>query len=245
MTTRFKLSFDLVPSSLWGRNLRSSVHGLGPHRWKALRKRLLKDAGGSCAICGSSDRLQGHEVWKYEQAKTGDKATLVRVEFICWSCHAIAHWGNTVRLIMRGAVSHETHMALRRHFRRVNRCRQIDFDRRTKRALSIYQRRSEIKWDIDWGPYQGAVADAKFARARWKERQFNTKQPAEETHVDDYLGPGHHSPTRCPSCNAGNSLELVEEDTGEMSEGQASDYLAGMFGSSVCRECGHVIDWEV
>ena len=42
-------------------------------------------------------------------------------------------------------------IALRRHFRRVNRCQQIDFDRRAKRALSIYQRRSEVEWDIDCG----------------------------------------------------------------------------------------------
>lgn len=243
MAKRSTLMLDLVPRTLWGRNLRSSEHGLGPQRWKTLRRRLLNEAGGKCSICGSSDGLHGHEVWKYEEGLKRGKATLVRVEIICWSCHAIAHWGNTARLILRGAISHETHMALRKHFRRVNRCRQVDFDRRAKRALSIYQRRSEVEWDIDWGPYQGAVADAKGARTRWRERQSTSEQPP--TRNDSDAGPGHHSPARCPACNAADSLDLIDEDTDDMSEGQASDYLAGMFGSSVCRECGHVVDWEV
>lgn len=51
--------------------------------------------------------------------------------------HNIAHWGNTVQLIAIGAISREGYMILRRHFRAVNKCRQIDFDRHSRRALAI------------------------------------------------------------------------------------------------------------
>ncbi len=51
------------------------------------------------------------------------------------------------------------------------------------------------------------------------------------------------APRECPSCHALNSLEEVEWDTNEMSDGQLSDYLAGMYGSAKCRKCGEVVDW--
>jgi hypothetical protein len=62
---------------------------------------------------------------------------------------------------------------------------------------------------------------------------------------NDFVGPGHHMPSLCSSCHSANSLELIEEDPDEMSEGQASDYLAGMFGCAVCCACGMEVDWEV
>lgn len=51
------------------------------------------------------------------------------------------------------------------------------------------------------------------------------------------------APRECPSCHALNCLEEMEWDTDEMSDGQHSDYLAGMYGSAECRRCHDVIDW--
>jgi hypothetical protein len=160
---------DLVPGPLWGVNLRSNTEGLGTYRWRKLRKHAIQECGGKCVICGSDQRLHGHEVWKYEEKKTVGRATLVRVDVICWTCHNITHWGNTARLIAFGAISNEGHMTLRRHFRRVNRCKQIDFDRHARRELSIWKRRSQLRWRVDWGPHAQAVADAKQSRATWRE----------------------------------------------------------------------------
>ena len=59
------------------------------------------------------------------------------------------------------------------------------------------------------------------------------------------MGPGHHEPLLCPHCHSVNSLEFLEQDDyEEMSEGQASDYLAGMWGISICTVCNHEIEWE-
>jgi hypothetical protein len=171
--SRLKLQVDMVPGPLWGMNLRSETHGIGKHRWKKVRKQAIEACGAKCAICGSSQKLHGHEVWEYEEKRTVGRATLLRVDVICWTCHNITHWGNTVRLIVFGAISHEGHMVLRKHFRRVNRCKQIDFERHARQRLAIWKRRSRLRWKVDWGPYQAAVAEAKQARAFRRDRRIN------------------------------------------------------------------------
>lgn len=59
------------------------------------------------------------------------------------------------------------------------------------------------------------------------------------------VGPGHHAPQTCPHCGDVGSLELVEMDPDDedMSEGQASDYEAGLWGVSICATCHHELDW--
>jgi hypothetical protein len=171
MHPSFKLQVDMVPGPLWGVNLRSNVEGIGPHRWNKVRQQAIIACGGKCTICGSGDKLHGHEVWKYEEKKTVGRATLLRVDVMCWTCHNITHWGNTVRLIAIGAISHEGHAVLRRHFRRINRCTQVDFERHALRRLTLWKRRSRLRWKVDWGPYAAAVAEAKRARAIWRDRQ--------------------------------------------------------------------------
>jgi hypothetical protein len=170
---RFKLRIDLVPGPLSTVNLRSSTEGLGDYRWRKLRKQIVEECGGKCVICDSDQRLHGHEVWRYDEKKRVGRATLIRVDVICWTCHNIKHLGNTVRLIAFGAISHEGYMTLQKHFRRVNRCRQIDFDRHARRGLAIWQRRSRMRWTVDWGPYTAAVADAKRSRERSRERMVS------------------------------------------------------------------------
>jgi hypothetical protein len=171
MPSRFRLQVDMVPRPLWGVNLRSNIDGLGRNRWEKVRQQAIETCGGKCTICGSAEKLRGHEVWKYEEKKTVGRAILLRVDALCWTCHNITHWGNTVRLMVIGAISHEGHMVLRRHFRRVNQCRQADFERHARRKLAIWQRQSRLRWKVDWGPYAAGVAEAKRGRAVWSSRR--------------------------------------------------------------------------
>ncbi len=57
------------------------------------------------------------------------------------------------------------------------------------------------------------------------------------------VGPGHHMPNECPHCHDVGSLEFIEWDTEDMTEGQFADYMAGLHGSAVCQTCQHEIDW--
>ncbi|WP_315751269.1 hypothetical protein [Bradyrhizobium sp. SZCCHNS3055] len=109
--------------------------------------------------------MHGHEVWKYEEDKAACTATLLKVDAVCRTCHNIGHWGNTLLMIRSGLVQHETHLLFRRHFRRINRCRQADFDRHVISSFAEWERRSKKKWKLDWGPFTSLVAEAVACRA--------------------------------------------------------------------------------
>jgi len=51
------------------------------------------------------------------------------------------------------------------------------------------------------------------------------------------------APWECPSCHAHNCCGEIDLETDEMTDGQLADYLAGVYGSAECRNCGDVIDW--
>jgi hypothetical protein len=82
----------------------------------------------------------------------------------------------------------------------------------------------------------------------WRSDKLQIPPPAtpRERGADiDISGPGHHMPTLCPHCHSANSLEFIDDDPDEMSEGQLADYMAGTFGAAGCHACGHQFDWEL
>jgi hypothetical protein len=188
---RLKLRIDLVPEELWGKNLRSSAEGLGQYRWKKLRDRLVQESDCRCAICGCDQSPHhGHEIWKYKETKTIGLATLVRVEAICVTCHNITHWGNSARWI-----SNEGRIAMRKHFCRVNSCKQIDFDRHAHRQFAIWDLRNQLHWQVDWGPFAVMVNDAKQARA-WRQHELRRYRLAA---ASDAQNLGRSSPAVVPA----------------------------------------------
>lgn len=64
-----------------------------------------------------------------------------------------------------------------------------------------------------------------------------------QTKMDEEFGGDGNMPRECSSCQAVNSLESIEWDTDDMSEGQLFEYIAGMYGSAQCRKCGDIIDF--
>ncbi len=57
---------------------------------------------------------------------------------------------------------------------------------------------------------------------------------------DSYsIGPGEHMPTICRYCHSAYSLEMIDESICEMTDGEASDFLAGTWGNVYCRVCQH------
>ncbi len=166
MVSRLKLRIELVPKPLWGKNLRSSV-GLGKARWDKLRRELIKSNGARCMICGSAENLHGHEVWSHQEKKRVRIAVLLKVEIVCIDCHDIHHWARTVKLILAGVVKHSREIALRKYFRKVNGCRQLDFDNHFLRNMRIWFRQSKKRWRVDWGDFRGQIDVAEAARAKW------------------------------------------------------------------------------
>jgi hypothetical protein len=136
----------------------------------------MKEAGQtSCAICGGTERLHGHEVWKYRERPRPKQsiAKLVRVEMICQKCHNINHWGLTTILLAAGYIGNEGFLGLRKHFRTVNNCQQKDFDRHIEISFAVHRRRSSKKWRVDWGDFKPMLAIAKAAREAWAAKNPN------------------------------------------------------------------------
>jgi len=232
---RMKLRIQLIPKPLFGHSLRDA---LGKTRWDRLRRGLIKENGACCTICGSTERLHGHEVWAYREKNAISTALLREVQIVCVDCHDICHWARTTDLFQKGKIDSTRHAALRRHFRKVNNCKQTDFDEYFVRSLRTWSRRSKKHWTIDWGDYEPAVRKAANARAAW-ETTSSSLQIDDDYHA---AGPGHHMPPKCPSCGSG-LLQLIEEDPSEMSEAQEADYTQGVSGSAFCQACGFEFDW--
>jgi hypothetical protein len=237
---RLKLRIELIPEPLWKQNLRLS-DGLGKWRWEKLRHQLIETNGARCTICGATERLAGHEVWEYREKKTVGTAVLLRVEIVCIDCHDIHHWGRTRKLFQAGDISGDRYCFLRKHFRKVNGCRQQVFDDHALRSDRIWSRQSKKRWKVDWGDFKPAVDEAKAAREAWAAR--NPNHPSQD---DPFIvGPGHHMPNHCPECGATGTLTLIETVTEGMSEGQEADHEQGLSGSAFCRACESDVFWQV
>lgn len=153
----------MVPEPIWGWNLRSN-DGLGKYRWGKLRQSILNARGPSCAICGSTEKPHGHEVWVYQEGPRRGIARLVEVEIVCRDCHSIHHWGVSTRLGFQGAMPIEELKRLVRHACKINNWKIPDFQRHADEAMEIWSQRSKLRWKVDWGPFREAVRDAKAAR---------------------------------------------------------------------------------
>ncbi|SFQ30554.1 hypothetical protein SAMN05216330_12441 [Bradyrhizobium sp. Ghvi] len=170
MPARHKLRLELIPGPLWGQNLRSNVLGLGPGRWLKL-SRTTRSALGRCVICGGTDRLQGHESWKYVEKPRSGVAILVGVDAICTVCHSVQHWGRIQQLLAIGVMTPADERRLIRHFMKINKCNRAAFERHVVRSFGIWRSRSKKKWKIDWGAFEPMIIEAKAARDLYRRRR--------------------------------------------------------------------------
>lgn len=170
MPSKNRLRLELIPEPLWGKNLRSNIVGIGPSRWRKL-SRATRAALAKCAICGGTDRLHGHEKWKFVERPRSGVAILVGVDAICTICHSIQHWGRIQQLVAIGIMTAADERRLIRHFMKVNKCTKVAFERHVLRSFRDWRMRSKKKWKIDWGKFQLAILEAKMARDLYRRRR--------------------------------------------------------------------------
>jgi hypothetical protein len=82
------------------------------------------------------------------------------------------------------------------------------------------------------------VEEARAARSAWAERNPDH---------GDYFNPvsGHHMPGRCPQCGTAGKLMPIDADQDQMSEGEETEYEAGMWGFAFCHACQSNVFWQV
>lgn len=144
LQTRFpspKLTIELVPSSLHGRNLHNGEY-ISQKTWRKLSKRVYKRAGYCCEICGGKGTrhpVECHEVWKYDLTSFDQR--LVKLIALCPYCHMVKHIG---------LAGHKNKMGLAiTHLARVNGWTSRQAIHYKDLHLSLVYQYDKIDWGLD------------------------------------------------------------------------------------------------
>lgn len=149
----------LVPSPLWGINLRSL---LPAEQWDVIRRDAYARAGRRCRVCGGAGDqwpVEADEAWAYDDDRCIQ--TLKGVIALCPRCHEVRHWGKT-ELKGRSDLAYAQLLY-------VNKWSPAEADAAIEEAFDLWERRSQKAWtsDISWvEQYYGfKVTDEGKARA--------------------------------------------------------------------------------
>ena len=83
------LFVDLIPTSCWFKNVRSSIHRKD---WDRVRKHIYDRVNFICECCNEHNtRLEAHERWDYDNITKTQK--LMRLIALCHKCHEVTHMG--------------------------------------------------------------------------------------------------------------------------------------------------------
>lgn len=155
-----RLQTELIPAPLWGMNIRSAI---GKKRWRRLRDAVTgyqKGASAICAICesyGDKAPLQGHEVWSYTEKRKTGTATLLDIRLVCQDCSSIHHFGRFQLLLADKVITREEFERVMQHMLRVNGCTIAEWEKHAQEVQEAWQRRSELRWKVDYGMFRWAV----------------------------------------------------------------------------------------
>ena len=136
-----KLTIELVPKSSFFKNVRSEVSKAD---WDVLRKKVYKDAGYKCEICGGVGKewpVECHEIWKYEEIDGVNTQRLVRMIALCPMCHKCKHIGLAQ---IRG----ELEMCVK-HLMKVNNVDRHFVVVYLRKVFNLWKLRSEHKYKLD------------------------------------------------------------------------------------------------
>jgi len=143
------LFVDLVPKSAWFSNLRSCVTDSD---WQRIRAMVVARAGNKCEICGAAPNrdqklwMEAHERWDYDEFFRTQ--TLRRLICLCTTCHLATHFGFA-------KTQHRDREAFAQ-LMRVNNWHADQAVGHINRAFKLWQKRSEIQWDLDVSMLLGA-----------------------------------------------------------------------------------------
>ena len=134
-----KLTIELVPSTAWEANVRSSV---SKKEWDILRKACYKKADYKCECCGGKGPkhpVECHEIWDYDEKNF--MQTLLGLIALCPDCHKCKHMGYA-------RISGNYDRALK-HLAKVNGLSIEEATTYVNECFAIYEKRSKNNWQLD------------------------------------------------------------------------------------------------
>jgi hypothetical protein len=186
MAPRVLLTVDRIPTSCHCSNVRSTVsEGV----WNRLRRRVHRQAGSRCEICGgvgSGHPVEAHEAWEFDEAERMQR--LVRMIALCPACHEVKHFG---RAAQRGRAEDA-----RAHLARVNAWSEDQVEEHLRLTETIWRRREEIEdWGLDlaalldYGVVPPPVMDARARHDTRGARRLRTRRDAQIGREREQAGP--------------------------------------------------------
>ncbi len=189
MSTKYKLTIELIPSTCHYSNVRTTVK---PTEWNKIRFISYAAADNMCEICKDTGKNQGykhnvecHEIWEYDDVNHIQR--LAGLISLCPTCHQVKHIGRAIAI----GKEKQAHAQLRK----VNGWTQEQIDEHIEQSFIIYKERSQHEWTLDLGiltkePYSLKIdADKKrkfvkkkFKRKRRKKPNLNVKKTVKAKH---------------------------------------------------------------
>lgn len=137
-----RVSFELVPSPLWGVNPRSRM---GESAWREVGRLVRSVENNVCFYCGAAAPVNHcHEAWSYD-----DKShiqCLNDIHCVCVLCHGVKHFGLTSA---RGYFCGVPVGVIVAHYLRVNDVSLSEMMADEDDAYEIWLERSEFEWSQD------------------------------------------------------------------------------------------------
>jgi hypothetical protein len=156
MTKEFKLSIDLIPSTVWFSSIRNILYERGQRaKWQHVKDEIFQKEGRQCWICGTQDGvLEAHEFWEYDDKQHIQK--LISIHHLCAICHMVKHIGFSCQTDV--GMSKMARLGLTRddlilHFCKINKCEKIDFAIYETNTFALWKQRSKYEWTQDFGNY--------------------------------------------------------------------------------------------
>ena len=134
-----KLTVELVPKTVWYRNVRSNV---SRQQWDKIRKRCYKLAKYKCEVCGSvgpKHPVECHEIWHYDDKNYIQ--TLTGLIALCPNCHKAKHPG-------LAKINGETELVINQ-LMTVNDMTRKEVIKYMSEAFQVYRDRSRYEWSTD------------------------------------------------------------------------------------------------
>lgn len=137
-----KLTIELVPSTVWFKNLRSE---LSDKEWDILRKESYKKSNYKCEVCsgvGPKWPVECHEVWEYDEEN--NIQTLINLISLCDKCHQVKHIGLAE---MQGYYEDA-----KKHLSKINNMTLDEANDYITKCFAVWKKRSLKEWTInlDW-----------------------------------------------------------------------------------------------
>jgi len=144
--TSRKLCIEVVPKTLWHKNLHTN---LDRKEWDRVRRSIYRKYDYTCSVCGNRNTtMHAHEVWAYDDEK--QIQTLVDIVCLCSLCDRVKHIGLTQILAVQGKVSWRETVE---HYCRINQCDEATFNADHRMALHVHAIRSKFEWQQEIGDY--------------------------------------------------------------------------------------------